>query len=321
MSTLLLNRTDVKQLLDVPKVLDLLEDAFRLYSSHKSIPSQRSSSSLPLEHASSMVVFPGLLPEIPAYTVKVHAKYPNKNPSIKGVIHLHDIYTGKLLSMMDSTYITAVRTGLAGAVGTHTLAKKSAKKIAIIGCGVQGEMQLKSIQYLRRIEKVWVFDKDYEKANMFSKKMQNEIKVPIKISVSVQDAVRDADIIISATWSREPFIFLNMIKPGTHITTLGADELGKCEVSREVVKASIFISDDKKLVAKSGAIQSLDLSENDIQAELGEVLMNPLLGRRNDEQITIFGAVGLAFQDLVSAWYVYQKAKQNNIGLIYNFMG
>ncbi|WP_268874248.1 ornithine cyclodeaminase family protein [Sutcliffiella cohnii] len=252
MQTLLLTRTEIQKLMEPLELYPVLKAAFASYSLSREIPAQRARSNLPQENTSAMLLFPGLISNIPAYTVKNHAKFPSHSPSIKGVINLHDLETGHLLAIMDSTYITAIRTGIAGAIGTHLLARRDADSVAIIGAGVQGTLQLQSLKHLREITKVFVFDTYNEKASSFAESISNELKIPITVCNSVEEAVQEADIIISATWSKEPFLFSNMVKKGVHITTLGPDEPGKCEVSAELIEKSIFISDDRDLAVQNG---------------------------------------------------------------------
>ncbi|TSB45884.1 ornithine cyclodeaminase family protein [Alkalicoccobacillus porphyridii] len=321
METLLLNRNEIESLLNPLELYPHLVEGFKLYSLNREIAPQRANSSLPTKDSSAMILFPGLSSNVPAYTVKVHAKFPQSSPAIKGVINLHDIETGHLLAIMDSTYITAVRTGLSCAIGTHMLANSHAKKVAIIGAGVQGQLQLRSLSYLRELTHVNVYDTNKESSKSFAHKMKEELNIPIRICKTIQETVDDCDIIILATWSREPFLFSSMIKEGIHITTLGPDEPGKCEVSAELIKKSTFVCDDKDLSIQMGAIGGAGLSKDDIYAEIGEIISEKKTGRINDKQITIYGSVGLAFQDLISAWYVYQRAKKLHKGRYMNFLG
>ncbi|MEH7226686.1 ornithine cyclodeaminase family protein [Bacillus sp. JJ1566] len=320
MDTLVLTRKEIESLLNPIELYPALKSAFCSYSLNRKFAAQRARSTLPKESTSAMILFPGLSSDIPAYTVKNHSKFPTESTAIKGVINLHDLETGQLLAIMDSTYITAVRTGLSGAMGTHILARENAKNICIIGAGVQGKLQLRSLQYVRDFSKVFVYDTSIEKAKSFVEEMQEECKISMVICNSIEEAVRESDIIITATWAREPFIFSNMIKKGVHITSLGSDEPGKCEVSAELIQQSLFVCDDRQLAVQTGAIGGVGLSEDSIHAEIGEVITNDKLGRKNDEQVTIYGSVGLAFQDLVGAWHVYQKAKKFKIGRYINFL-
>lgn len=321
METLLLTRTEVQNLLEPLELYSALKESFVSYSLNRQIPAQRASSILPHKNNSVMLLFPGLISNIPAYTVKDHAKFPNHTPSITGVINLHDLETGQLLAIMDSTYITTIRTGLCGAIGTHLLARRDAKNVTIIGAGVQGKVQLHSLIHFKDISKVFVYDTSSEKADRFARNITEELDIPITVCNSVEEAVLDGDIIISATWSRDAFLYSNMVKKGVHITTLGPDAPGKCEVSAELIEKSRFVCDDRELAVQMGAIGGAGLMEKNIHAEIGEVIIDRKLGRINNDQITIFGAVGLAFQDLIGAWHVYQKAKELKLGRYIDFLG
>src|SRR5262247_366499 len=137
MATLLLTRSEVEAVLTPSSLLPLLREAFVAYSSAGGVRAQRVRSALP-GPGTATVLFPGVAPGVPAYTVKVHAKFPAETPAIRGVLCLHSTETGALLAVMDSTHLTAVRTGLAGALAAHVLARPEADTVAVVGAGVQG---------------------------------------------------------------------------------------------------------------------------------------------------------------------------------------
>jgi ornithine cyclodeaminase len=130
----------------------------------------------------------------------------------------------------------------------------------------------------------------------------------------VAPAVRDADVIVTATWSKEPFLSRSMVRDGVHITAVGADEPAKGEVRADLIASSLFVCDDRDLAARMGAIAGAGLGPEAIHAELGEVVAGVKAGRTRADQITIFGSVGLAFQDLAAAWQVYNRAKELGLG-------
>jgi ornithine cyclodeaminase len=255
------------------------------------------------------VLVPGLVRNIPAYSVKVNAKYPDQHPSIRGILLLHDLATGALLAVMDATYITAVRTGLGGALAAEALARPDARAVAVIGAGVQGEFQLRYLSLVRAIRRVTVFDIVPGRAQAFAQSLSSELGLPVIPSASVANAVAEADIILAATYAREPFLFPDIVRKGVHIATIGPDEQGKCEVSADLIRQATFICDDRELAVSMGAIGGARLGPEAIHAELGEVLAGTRSGRIAPEQITVYGTVGLAFQDLVAAWQVYLAAQ------------
>ena len=318
METLLLSRSEVKQLLDPAVALPALRTAFQAYSSHRSIPAQRVRSEVP-GPGTATVLFPGTESSIPVYSVKVHAKFPEQSPAIRGVLLLHEAQTGDLLAIMDSTYLTAVRTGLVSALATDLLAKEDARSVAIIGAGVQGEFQLRFLSQLRQLNRVFTIDTVPGKATDFAKRMASELHIAVTASPSLESAVSEADIILAATWSREPFLFPAMVQEGVHISTLGPDEPGKCEVDASLIKRSTFICDDRELAVRMGAIGGAGLGAETISAELGEVIAGDHPGRTDPKQITIFGSVGIAFQDVVVAWQVYEAAREKGVGRHFEF--
>jgi len=255
-----------------------------------------------------MLLAPGLAAGIPAYAVKVHAKFPQNQPAIQGVIVLHAIHSGHPLAILESTLITAVRTGLAGAIGADMLAKTGSVDVAIVGAGTQGVLQLACLRHVRAISNVSVFDNAEGKAEQFAAEQGRRHGFKVTSSRSLQDAVAAADIIITSTWARSPFLFPGMVKPGAHITTLGPDQPGKCEVDAELMRTSVVVCDDRDLAVEMGAVGGAGLGAEAIHAEIGEVIAGLKSGRTTDREITIFGAVGLALQDLVTAWHVYRKA-------------
>lgn len=312
--TLLLTRGEVGRLLDPAELLAPMREAFRAYSMERSVPARRERSPLPgspggigggTNGGTAIVLFPGLVPGVPAYAVKVHAKFPGQAPAIRGVLHLHDLGTGGLLALMDSTLLTAVRTGIAGAVAADVLAREDAEIAAVVGAGAQGRLQLRCLALVREIRRAAVYDLDPAKAEVFTEEMGAELGLPVAPAPTVGEAAVDADVVLSATWSRAPLFAPGMLKPGAHLATLGPDEPGKAEASAELLKEALFVCDDRELAVAMGAAGGVGLGEEAVDAELGEVIAGQKPGRSDPEQITVFGGVGLAFQDLVAAWRVY----------------
>ncbi len=319
-STLLLTRSETEVLLEPGALLADLRAAFRGYSLDRGIRAQRVRSGL-LGPGTATVLFPGTATGIPAYTVKVHAKFPEEQPAIRGVLCLHDGQTGGLLAVMDSTHLTAVRTGLCSALAADVLARRDARSVAIIGAGMQGEHQLRSLHLMRRIEAVRVYDTVPNRALAFAGRMREALGLPIEVSDSAAAAMEAADVVFAATWARAPFILPGMLRPGAHVSTIGPDEPGKCEVSAEVIREAVFVCDDRELAVSMGAIGGAQLGAESIGAELGEVIGGVHPGRTEAEQITVYGGVGLAFQDAMAAWQIYRSARERGLGREIDFLG
>lgn len=318
--TILLSRSDVARALDLASLADPLREAFRGYSAARGGPrAQRVRSALP-GPGSATVLFPGTAPGVPAYTVKVHAKFPAERPAIRGVLCLHDEATGRLLAVMDSTHLTAARTGLAGAIAADALARPGADEVAVIGAGAQGEWQLRALAALRPIRRALAHDADPARAEEFAERIGAELGIPIEPEPGLAPAAAGADILLVATWAREPFLHPGMLRPGAHVTTLGADEPGKAEASAALLQGALFVCDDRELALGMGAAGNVGLGPEAIDAELGEVLSGAHPGRTSDGQITVYGGVGLPFQDAVAAWRIYREALALGIGSAFDFL-
>jgi ornithine cyclodeaminase/alanine dehydrogenase-like protein (mu-crystallin family) len=307
--TILLSARDLDRLLEPRVLLDELRAAMIAYAAPGAIRGVRAHSPIdPTAPHSVSLVFPGVVPGIPAYTVKFNAKRPNASPSVRGLIALIDIESGATLAVMDSIVITRLRTALVGALAADALARPVINTIGVLGAGVQGRAQLRALALVRRFQSVRVFDKHPDHAAALVAELRGELGVDMSVAPSVEDAVRGADLVIAATWATSPIVFKNMINPGTHITAIGADEPGKAELDAELIKASRFVCDDTALAVSMGALAGARLGADAVHATLGEVLAGQKAGRANDAQITVFGSVGLPCQDLPAAWMAYRKA-------------
>jgi ornithine cyclodeaminase len=310
----------VRQLLDREALLRSLRHAFAEYSTRRTVAALRAGSRLPGQGGKTvMVVFPGVIDGIPAFTVKVNTKIPGAARSVVGSINLTDLETGAVLAIMDSVVITAERTALAGALAADVLARRETPRVAVIGAGVQGEAQVRALQHVRRIERVDVVDTIPERAESYAERVGPALGVEVVVQSRVTEAVRDADVIITATWSKTPFISRDMVRSGVHITAVGADEPAKGEIDAGLIVGSLFVCDDRDLAASMGAIAGAGLGSDAIHAELGEIIAGVKPGRTREDQITIFGTVGLAFQDLAAAWQVYQRAQTEGVGTSVDF--
>ena len=319
MNTLLLTRSEVEILLDTASAAQALRDGFIAYSKTRADRALRVRSNLP-GPGTATVLFPGTLPDLPIYTVKVHSKFPDQKPAIRGVLCMHSVQTGELLAVMDSTYLTAVRTGIAGALAAHVLARPNADSVAVVGAGTQGKQQLLSLAALRPLRHVRVYDLNPSVGDRFCAEMNAALGVSAEPASTIRQAVQDAGIVLVATWSRVPLIHPGMLLPGAHLTTLGADEPGKAEVAEGVIRSSSFFCDDRALAAEMGALAGVGLTREFVTAELGEVLAGTHSGRSSSDQITVFGAVGLPFQDAVCAWSVYKAALEKRVGKTLDFL-
>jgi ornithine cyclodeaminase len=199
------------------------------------------------------------------------------------------------------------------------LALPEARCVAIIGAGVQARSQLAALRMVREITSVQVFDTSAEAARQFALDPACT-GLNVAVADSVDGVMAGAHIAITSTWARQPFLFRRHLHPGLHITTLGPDQPGKCEVAAEALAAARVVVDDRRLAVEMGALGGAGLSAATIHAELGEVIAGVQPGRETPEQATVFGSVGLAFQDLAAGWLAYNAARAMQLGRWINLL-
>lgn len=296
--TLLLTRGDLQAVLEPEACLDALRDGFR-DAGGEAIAGQRVRADLPFAGTATALI-PGLLPGVPAYTVKVNAKFPAARPALRGVICLHSGTDGELLALLDSATVTAWRTGLAAALGTHLLAGPDGA-VGVIGAGAQAELTVRGLAALRPRGALVVHDTSAERAAEFAARHGG------RTLTSAAEVAAAAGIVLTATWSREPLLHLKDSRPGQHFTSLGVDEPGKAELAPDLLDAALVVVDDRELVSAVGVLRHPD-------ATLGDVVRREHPGRTSDTDRTVYAPVGMPWQDLALAWTAYGRAEREGIG-------
>ncbi|WP_090933439.1 ornithine cyclodeaminase family protein [Nonomuraea jiangxiensis] len=311
--TRLLTRSDLLALLDVDACLEALRHGF-MHADSGAIAGQRVRTDLPFPGTATALI-PGLVPGIDAYTVKVNAKFPAAGPALRGIICLHSGLDGEVLALLDSATVTAWRTGLAAALGTHALAPQQDAVVGVIGAGAQADLVVTGLRRLRPLSDLIVHDLSPERASAFCDRHGGSI------AGSAAEVAAQADIVVLATWSRIPLLDLPDVRAGHHLTTLGADEPGKQELSRSVLKAAAVLAvDHRPLAAAMGMLAAAGLPAEDAHATLGEILRADHPGRTHPDQITVYGPVGLPWQDLVLSWLAYRESERRDLGTTIDFL-
>ena len=308
----ILSRSDVTKNLDPRAMVSWLGEAFQIHS-YKGDASLRHAHHLCLPKGSLVASNFGVLDGIPAYSLKVESRMPRDNPSASGYVHLFSEESGRLLALLESSYISSVGSALTGALAADLLAGPDAKSVAVIGNGAQGWLGLRFLMEMRNLSEVTLFDLNRRKSCRMAERLKKYKNLEVRVCDSLNGAVSNADIVSCATGSSQAFLFSEMVKPGAHVSTLGADEIGKRELSEELLKACSFFCDDRNLVLSVGPLAGIDEARGLVRGELGEVLSGVKKGRRSDEELTIYGAVGLPFVDLIAAWCTYQKALKTGV--------
>jgi len=233
--------------------------------------------------------------------------------SHQGLVILFDPETGAPVCVAHAGEITAIRTAAASAVATDALARKDARRLAILGYGEQAATHARAVGKVRKIESIVVWGRSAERAHAFTKRTQAELAVPVSAAPTAQDAVAQADIICTVTAATEPILKGEWVRPGTHVNVVGSGFAGPAEVDNHLVARSRFIADSREGVLSQGAEflrakAAGIIADDHIVAEIGQVLAGEIEGRRSPEEITVYKSLGHVVQDLASAWALYSQA-------------
>lgn len=322
----ILSRSEVQQALSMNEAIAIVRDAFAQLSTNQATVPLRVS--VPIERHDGVTLFmPAHLQKSDALAVKivsVHNQNPSRGlPLIHALVVVIDAETGKPLATLEGGYLTALRTGAVSGVATDLLARQDARVAAIFGAGVQGRTQLLGIGAVRHLERVNVFDQVPGKADEFVREMAGQPGVPsdLHTAASPAEAVRDADIICTATTSSKPVFSGGDLKKGVHINGIGAYTPQMQEIDLETLKRTdkIVIDSHTGAMAEAGdliiALEKGVIKPENIYAEIGEIAAGKLAGRQNDDEITVFKSVGNAVQDASVARAIYDAARRDNLGV------
>jgi len=322
-TTLIFGERDVRELLTMTECIGVMEEALASLARGEVHNPLRQ-----MVRAEGAAGFLGLMPAYrggasPAWGLKEICVYPN-NPSRGldthvGTVLLHDGETGVPLAIASGSAITEIRTAAVSAVATKLLARPDAAVLAIIGGGVQGRSHLEAIPLVRDIREIRVVSRTREHAEALCAYDPRARRLD-----SIEEAVRGADIVVTATNSREPVVCREWIAPGTHINAVGSSVAHARELDGATVAASsLFVDRRESTVNESGdylfALREGSIGEGHIRAEIGEILIGKAQGRTSADEITLFKSLGLAIEDLASVAFLYEKGRREGRGVAVSF--
>jgi alanine dehydrogenase len=323
--TLVLTDEDVKELLDMREVMEVVERAFKEKGLGR-VQMPKKSYLFYDKYGGDLRVMPSYLEALDVSAVKVVNSHPQNRakyglPTVMAVVVLVDPKSGFPTAIMSGSWLTAMRTGAAGGVAAKYLAREDSETLCFIGAGTQARTQLMALSLvLRSIKHVKVYDVD-EKASRgfanFSSKVVEGSKV--EVCEAPKEAVEGADVITTATPSREPIVMDEWVKRGAHINCVGADAPGKEELDPRILLRAKVVVDDVEQAVHGGEInvpiaKGLFRREQ-VYGELGEIVAGLKRGRERVDEITVFTSTGLAIQDAVTAKLAYDKAVARGLGL------
>lgn len=327
MQTLLLNSDDVAENARLSELVPAIEDAFAAY--------ERGDAQMPPKSYIDLPQYNGDFRSMPAYLdagewdaagikwVNVHPDNPTDHdlPTVLGTMIYSDPETAVPLAVMDGTELTMQRTGAAAAVATDHLAVEDADSMGIVGAGAQAYTQLEAIAEIRPIRKVIISDLDEERVERFVSHFSDRFDVS---GGSIEEAA-SCDVLSTVTPVEDPIVPRGAVGEHTHVNAMGADAEGKHELADEVLLDAKLVIDDHAQTTHSGEINvpysEGTLTDEDIHAAIGEIVVGDRSGRTPEDGITVFDSTGLAIQDVAAAHVVYEHAAENDNGYPFDLLG
>jgi ornithine cyclodeaminase/alanine dehydrogenase-like protein (mu-crystallin family) len=339
MRVLVLSRDDVRATLDPAACLDAMAEVLVAHARGEAYMPLRSVMRAP-GAAGLMGLMPawkgdgtgGRVTDTAVFALKAICLMPG-NPARgldahQGIVTLFDGETGQPTAILDASAITAIRTAAVTALATRVLARAEARTLAILGAGVQAAAHIEALLPVREFEAVRVYAPTAEHVREVIAAAAVGARgagaggagPEISAAASAEDAVRGADVVVTATSSREPVIRRDWLAPGAHVNAVGASTPAARELDVETVAAAALFADSREslrheageylLALDQGAISG----EDHVRAELGEVLAGLRPGRDGDGELTLFRSLGLAVEDLAAAEVAVAAARRRGRG-------
>jgi len=312
---LVLSRSDVHALLTLPDCIAAVEQVFALHADGKTLGPGVLGVHVP--GGGFHVKAAGLVGARRYFAAKTNANFPENpktfgRPTIQGTVVLFDAGHGEPLAVMDSGSITALRTGAATAVAAKYLARPESRVATVVGCGVQGEIQLAAIAAVLPLARARVIDVDADRARALAARVGGTLGFPVEAVTDLKASLRDSDVCVTCTPSKRAFVARGDVRPGTFIAAVGADNQGKQELEPALVAGATLVVDVLEQCAEIGELQHVLaaglLTREQVHAELADVVAGRKPGRTRSDEITIFDSSGTALQDVAAAIAVYEKA-------------
>ncbi|ERH02808.1 MAG: putative ornithine cyclodeaminase [Halonotius sp. J07HN6] len=337
MHTLLLDSDDVGANAPLAAVVPAIEAAFGAY--------ERGDAQMPAKSYIDLPQYNGDFRSMPAYLhvdgdavetadaaddwdaagvkwVNVHTDNSERGlPTVMGTMIYSDPETAFPLAIMDGRELTRLRTGAAAAVATDHLAVEDATSLGIVGAGVQSYTQLEAIATVRPIEEVVIADRNPERVADFIDQFADRFDIR---GGEISEAAA-CDVLSTVTPVESPLVDRDAVGDHTHINAIGADAEGKHELSDEILLDATLVIDDYEQTTHSGEINvpysAGALTDSDLDASLGEIVVGNKAGRTSDDGLTVFDSTGLAIQDVAAAHVVYTEADENDNGSAFDLLG
>lgn len=329
MKTLIINHSEVRELLPMSECIDVMAETLAAVARGEAILPLRPTLWLP-DKRGLLAMMPTFLGNIGALGLKVISVFPGNHgtpfDSHQGAVLLFETEHGQLLAIVDATSITSIRTAAVSGVATRALARQGAGDLAILGSGTQAQAHLQAMHLARALRRVRVWSRHGENAGAFAERESTRLGIQVEVMPTAKSAVEGADLICTTTSAVEPVLDGEWLAPGVHINAVGSSVAHTRELmTNAILKSKMFVDRRESTVNEAGDFlfpkKEGAIDESHIQGELGDILIGKSKGRTSPDEVTLFKSLGLAVEDLASARHIYAKAMAHERGTLIEFGG
>ncbi|MFC4359058.1 ornithine cyclodeaminase family protein [Halobium salinum] len=238
---------------------------------------------------------------------------------------LFDAESGEPLALLDGASMNPYKTGAAGAVGVDALAREDASTLAVIGSGAQARGQLRATATVRDLDSVAVYSPTRENREAFAEEMDGALDASVEAVDAASEAVRDADVVVTATTASEPVFDGDDLSPGAHVTAMGQYNPEKRELDTTTIERATYVPDLRKRATTDAgsfihALEAGVVDESHVHAELGDVVAGTAPGRQSDDEITVFDSGGTGIETVAAASLLHERASAEGLGTTIEFL-
>ncbi|REC94143.1 cyclodeaminase [Kushneria indalinina] len=232
-------------------------------------------------------------------------------PSLNGLMIVFSAKTGLVEAVLfDEGYLTDIRTALAGAIAAKHLARSDSRRAAVLGAGVQAELQVAALRLVRDIDTVDVWARDTDRAEAYAARMRERFDdLTVNVHGDIESACREADVIITTTPSKSPLLNASHLPTGVHVTAMGSDSPDKRELDESVMtRADVFVADTRAQSETNGELKAWAGRTPPFEVrELGQVIASGQSPRTTRDQITVCDLTGTGVQDTAIAGFALTR--------------
>jgi ornithine cyclodeaminase/alanine dehydrogenase-like protein (mu-crystallin family) len=302
------SESEVRRLLPLPECIALLRQAFERLANGEAVNQPRRRLALP----GGSVLHSMAAGDGGFFGTKIYSTHSRHGAHFLFLLFRNA--DAQPLAMFEANYLGQIRTGAASGLATNLLARPGAQVLGLIGTGFQARSQVEAMMTVRPIREARVWSRSADRSTAFAGECARQFGIAVQPAASAEQAVRGADIVITATSARDPVLEAGWVMAGAHVNAIGSNQASRRELPSDLLrKAGLIVVDSLEQARMECGDLLLGLDDWGGVAELADVVTGKR-GRQTPDEVTIFESQGLAIEDVASAAYVFQHGETAGIG-------